>query len=922
MADLNVKNRSITTGDFEFSGGVVTAISGYPIGGTGGTIVGITYHGDGSTIDVNNDTRVITIHELYKQKIDSIPHNVSDLSDSANYYNKNECDERFVLSADYNTKISEIDSGLAYLSANKQDNLIFDYYNNNISAINGSAINVNGNFYSASNPSGFVNSEQVGTQIDEKLQNYYLKTNTSGKDELSDAFNNIMKYNVTAQQGCDVTSAVDNGVTTFGISITATPIVTDTTLSGYNGIAAAKDSDVSGQWNVGLTHDMLNNINGKLDTTVAAQTYQPKGDYLSANALTNYYTKSETSGATEISTALGNKVDKPDTSFKNNYLVLRTNNDGSVSGWTDILDKVYSKSEADGTFQKKTDMGSYLTTAQYATDSATFVTSGDYISGSKQYALTSGGWKEISANTDYTAGTDLRIDENNIISVDTNGNANNTATNNHNFVEGSWTLASGYNCHAEGVATSALGYGVHTQGMWTCFSSNNGDIAGGGTGPIYWGIGAGAAVEGYCNATTSCPMSGTAGEESYGPIHGGILKVIGNGYVENKDHETDVHVHYPSDALILYRDGSMWVQGPISANGIELGNYIPTLPLNIYGNTVNTVANNSIGAIGNKCNVGEKSFALSYEGASAYQNSMALGDSNYASANSFAAGWKVKAQQYSVIFGHGTTNEPSETYNYSIAAGDAVFAYNYSQAFGRGLIASGHQNGKGMMVIGGWNKTSAEALFVIGNGTNSDIANRNDALVVYYNGSIVAGNNNNVTQNNAYVEGLNHTVTTAGTTSYGHGYNHIEGAYNTANGGLYNHIEGESNVVYGDRVHMEGNRNIFSAGDGGNTWGISIEGMGNATTANVSEHGGILKIIGNGTYGSGGTIGTRSDALRLYRDGSLWILGSFSANTISNANGTDSVGSYSGINNIQVYPAGTSTANFPNDNVIRIILEA
>ena len=203
MAEIRTKqtNISITPDDFEYSGGAVTAIRGKILGGTGGTIIGNTYYGDEQTITIKQNN-VISITDSY----------------TSAYYTKNQTNENFISKDSYETKITEIDSGLAYLSANKQDDLSFEYYNNSISAINGSAINVNGNFYSASNPSGFVNSTQVGTQIDEKLQNYYLKTDTSGKDELSAAFNNIMKYNVTAQQGCDVTSAVDNGVTTFGIS--------------------------------------------------------------------------------------------------------------------------------------------------------------------------------------------------------------------------------------------------------------------------------------------------------------------------------------------------------------------------------------------------------------------------------------------------------------------------------------------------------------------------------------------------------------------------------------------------------------------------------------------------------------------------------------------------------------------------------
>ena len=57
---------------------------------------------------------------------------------------------------------------------------------------------------------------------------------------------------------------------------------------------------------------------------------------------------------------------------------------------------LYSKTESDGRYQKKTDMGSYLTTAQYETDSATFVTSSNsVITGDAQYVLTSGGWEEL-----------------------------------------------------------------------------------------------------------------------------------------------------------------------------------------------------------------------------------------------------------------------------------------------------------------------------------------------------------------------------------------------------------------------------------------------------------------------------------------------------------------------------------------------
>lgn len=483
-----------------------------------------------------------------------------------------------------------------------------------------------------------------------------------------------------------------------------------------------------------------------------------------------------------------------------------------------------------------------------------------------------------------------------------------------NHTEGAYNQTSGVYAHVEGHANKLYGYGVHMQGGYNEFtirntSADRSDPEGRWN---IWGI----SIEGMANKTTSEPVSGHDGST---PLytHGGILKVIGNGTRTGGDEGATEQIDR-SDALILYRDGSMWVQGPISANGVELGNYTPTLPLNIGSN--NTVTDDSIGAIGNNCQVGKKSIALSYLGASAYQNSMAVGDGNYASANSLAMGWGVTAKQYGVIFGKGNSSNPSEANNYSIAAGDAVFAYNYSQAFGRGLVASGNANGKGLMAIGGWNKTQSNALFVIGNGTNSDDAHRSDAFVVYSNSSVKEGNTNTVASNNTHIEGTNNTDTGVTTTSFTPGSNHIEGGFNTSNGGLYNHVEGEANHVWGDRVHMEGNRNIYSAAD--YEWGVSIEGMACATSANTPNvHGGILKVIGNGTRGSGDAV-TRSDALRLYRDGSLWIQGDLNATKIANANGTDTVGAFSGINNVQVYPAGTSTSNFPDDGVLRIVLES
>ena len=81
MAELTQNNNSITTGDFSFSGAVVTAICGKPLGGTGGTIIGQTYTAD----DIDIELRTGNVFGLTQQFKNSIPSKVTDLTDSSSY---------------------------------------------------------------------------------------------------------------------------------------------------------------------------------------------------------------------------------------------------------------------------------------------------------------------------------------------------------------------------------------------------------------------------------------------------------------------------------------------------------------------------------------------------------------------------------------------------------------------------------------------------------------------------------------------------------------------------------------------------------------------------------------------------------------------------------------------------------------------
>lgn len=680
-------------------------------------------------------------------------------------------------------------------------------------------------------------------------------------------------------------------------------------------------------------------------------------------------------------TSVSSKVDKP-TSMVNKYLALRTDNDGNVSGWVDLKDNFYSKSEADGRYQKKTDMSGYLTTEQYATDSATFVTeteletvsgeitaliptnyvsSGDYISGDSQYALTTAGWAEITGGdyvpysaTKLAIGSNNDISENNSDNTFAQGTNNKIATSQYSFVQGvsnsavnSYSLAQGYSNYAQDLAlaqgsynnviTVSFAQGQHntatsytfTQGTYNSalttsfaqgsankakydslaqgnsnsaytqsfaqghynsadegslaqgkyntayshsfaqgsmnYADNNALAQGGNNTAKYFSqaLGFGLSIQGSRGHEDGTNyISGGLAIGTYNQTSSNVAFVVGNGHTNGSEDPTR------SDAFVIYPDGSVSAAGKISANGVELGagGGSLTLPVNVgSGNDVSQTS--AIGAIGNNCSAGTKSFAFSYKGATAYDNSFAVNDDNVAGHNSFAWGWGNTADNYSFAGGNATSADghsfvlaqgdstaKSQANNYSIAFGNAVTANNWSYVFGRGLNFSGSDDattGIGALVVGGWNNTTANALFVLANGTSN--SNRKDAFVVDKNNNVFEGlvNTNTITGNTTHIEG---------------GYNSIS-VYNTSVAG-YNHIEGEANNVTGHSIHVEGAYNTFQSNSTADR-GISIEGYANATTANdTSVHSGILKVIGNGERINSSTI-NRSDAYILYRDGTV-----------------------------------------------------
>ena len=478
-------------------------------------------------------------------------------------------DEYISLSADYIQAITQV--------SGKQDVLAFTYNTSNaITHINGSAIagdGGGGTTVYAGTDGVYVEGNNIGLSAGYKTQIEAV----SGKITKSDADGYYAPKTYTATVNA-LTGASGNWQKSYEV------------LTAYS---------AAGTW---LTaHQPLTDYYTKSDTSSKNELstefakYQPTGYYATSAGLTagkqyamtttgwaevqagTSFTGVTTTGsisgggvnndtiglltsAENALTAISNKVDKPDTTqtvLNNNYLIYSTlTGAGTTTGWMPLSANYYSKTEADGRYVATADVGTGL-----------------YYSGS-------------TPKLGVKLGTDLAFDTNNNIQVNTNG----TATGEYSFVEGVNTKATASAAHAEGSHTSACATASHTEGVNTYVGGNYGhaegqnssaygaaahaegnSVASGdgshsegistsaigytvhvqGRGTLFSGVNAtlthdGVSVQGSYNATTANPA-----------VHGGALSIWGNGTPSVR-----------SDAMLLYRDGSLTAAGQISANGM------------------------------------------------------------------------------------------------------------------------------------------------------------------------------------------------------------------------------------------------------------------------------------------------------------------------------------------------------------------
>lgn len=217
------------------------------------------------------------------------------------------------------------------------------------------------NFYPSNNPSGFI------TGVD--LSNYYNKNDTSSKNELDTAFgskqdnltqeqlsaissvSSIKGTILTGDSNIRATSAEYGNNIKWTLELTAKPVVTDTTLSGYDGIVATKDSSVSSQWNVGIAQaykEQIESVSSKLTKESADTLYAPISVTGDVDTL-----KSSSGNWDKVSAKLDTSAFS---AVSGNFLT------------DDDLNSYATKIDLENT------SGKLLTTAQYKTDSATFLT--------------------------------------------------------------------------------------------------------------------------------------------------------------------------------------------------------------------------------------------------------------------------------------------------------------------------------------------------------------------------------------------------------------------------------------------------------------------------------------------------------------------------------------------------------------------
>ena len=791
MADsLNIKNPSIRQGDLDLrtdEQGYITSISGHPIAGGGGG-GGTTYYGDNEYIQIKNGTvNTFTVTDNVKDVVDHLTEKIA-LQVDAQTYNKNSIDTKlsakqdelvfagyedkietingsgfivngYVSDIDYQIDKNNFNKKIDYLSASvsgKEDKLTFEYdEDNKVSAINGSAlagqggttytpgqyIDITNNEISVTgvvaadeyatysgdwndvsdsyktNSGSFLTSEDLTqystiehandasanafnqatalipdvsnfiTKDVNDLTNYYPKTQTSSDSELSTEF---AKYATTTyvdskdpvligDNNITATSSKVDNHTQWNLAVNVTPVVTDTKLVGEN-VVTAHTTQVSGEWAVGLVqtaYEAIASVNGIATDVDTLKNASANWNKVSDKLDTTAAAQTYLEKATYASDSA---TFLTKTSADNDYApktITATVNTltGASAKWENASNVVATNS---ANWNEKVDQGDlddYLTKAQYGTDSATFALKTQL--------------DDYYKKTDTSSKDELSTEFAKYVTTSLLDTVSSTLNDDIEYVSGQ--VDNKVNKPTEGNKIFVYQTTGTTTSGWE-------EI------PIEYDVE---------------KRNFAIGVENKFVSEGGGNNILLHGY-QNSGSYVDFAQGYQNSA---YQYGiSQGYQNKANYESMAQG-------------YINTAINIAL-AQGSTNSANYQAFAQGILN-KAYYDSLAQGHSNSAVDQSIAQGLQNTAYHYS--FAQGYNNKADMQ---SFAQGADNRASYYSQTIGHNLIASGFtEDGYdyGLFAIGGYNATTSNALFVVGNGSSyNGTPTRSDAFIIYKDGSVSA----------------------------------------------------------------------------------------------------------------------------------------------------------------------------------------
>lgn len=329
--------------------------------------------------------------------------------------------------------------------------------------------------------SGYATQEWVNNKLEE---DYYDVENTNELlDEKLDvtAFGNVSGTFLTAHQ--DISYLATKDELSAGVE--------DAKDYADEGIQEIADglNDLTNYVETGFSN-IEYAIDEKLDTTAFESV---SGDFLTSADLSNYYTKSETSGKEEISAALSNKQDTltAGINLKIDNGIIDIKNIGCSADATSIA--LGDKSES---------YGRHTICYGRADEDKPHIASGEYCINLGWHSSAIGNYSTVLGGNYCLASGDIDPNDGKQYLGPIAQGLNTSSVGQYSHAEGCHTFASSYYSHAEGLSSMSLNTGSHAEGQSTSAEGYASHTEGGSTytkGGQAHAEGYAASAIGYCS---------------------------------------------------------------------------------------------------------------------------------------------------------------------------------------------------------------------------------------------------------------------------------------------------------------------------------------------------------------------------------------------------------------------------------------